>query len=150
MKYLFNFGYRAPTPSTVAPAFYSACFQSPLGGWGLSETRYFRHSGGNRGWGRRVSPLSYNKDPHKPVRRSTVSLFLKRIKRNILYTSGHKQLLFVTSIWGLFSASPREFAKVEFWIWRNVTVAVLLFGLFRETIAILCFDVILLLTQRQN
>lgn len=44
--YLFNFGYTALTPSTVAPAFYSARLQSPLEGWGLSATSYFRHSGG--------------------------------------------------------------------------------------------------------
>ena len=149
MKYLFNFGYRAPTPSTVAPAFYSACFQSPLGGWGLSETRYFRHSGGNRGWGRRASPLSYNKDPHQPVvQRSTDSLFFKRINRNILYTFGHNRLLFVTSIWVLFLREPREFATVELWIWRNVIVAVLLFGLFRR-LKPFCFNVISL-KQRPN
>lgn len=45
MIYLFNFSYTALTPSTVAPAFYSACLQSPLEGWGLSDTTYFRHSG---------------------------------------------------------------------------------------------------------
>lgn len=45
MIYLFNFGYTALTPSTDAPAFYSACLQSPLEGWGLADTTYFRHSG---------------------------------------------------------------------------------------------------------
>lgn len=38
--YLFN------SCSTVAPAFYSARLQSPLEGWGLSATSYFRHGGG--------------------------------------------------------------------------------------------------------
>lgn len=45
MIYLFNFSYTALAPSTVAPAFYSACLQSPLEGWGLSDTAYFRQSG---------------------------------------------------------------------------------------------------------
>lgn len=73
-------------PSTVAPAFYSACLQSPLEGWGLGDTTYFRHRGGTQEKGGREEERSSSNKRHtnKLAWRLAATWLLKHKERHIL------------------------------------------------------------------